>query len=80
MGNLAIRLQSLKKTLSWDSKNMKVTNIGADEKIRTTKLSPYSSDIVSNKVVNESRKWVEQNALEMSEEWIKHEYQNGWKL
>ncbi len=80
MGNLAIRLQSLKKTLLWDSENMKVTNIGADEKIRTAKLFPYSSDIVTNKVVNESRKWVEQNALEMSEEWIKHEYQNGWKL
>ncbi|MCK5279422.1 MAG: Gfo/Idh/MocA family oxidoreductase, partial [Cyclobacteriaceae bacterium] len=80
MGNLAIRLQSLKKTLLWDSENMKVTNIGADEKLRTAKLFPYSSDIVSNKVVNESRKWVEQNALEMSEEWIKHEYQNGWKL
>jgi len=80
MGNLAIRLQSLKKTLLWDSENMKVTNIGADEKIRTTKLFPYSSDIVSNKVVNESRKWVKQNALEMCNEWIKHEYQNGWKL
>ncbi len=80
MGNLAIRLQSLKKTLLWDSENLKVTNIGADEKIRTAKLFPYSSDIVSNKVVNESRKWVEQNALEMSKEWIKHEYQNGWKL
>ncbi len=80
MGNLAIRLQSLKKTLLWDSKNMKVTNIGGDEKIRTTKLFPYSSDVVSKKVANESRKWVEQNALEMSKEWIKHEYQNGWKL
>jgi hypothetical protein len=24
--------------------------------------------------------WVEQNALEMCNEWIKHEYQNGWTL
>ncbi len=80
MGNLAIRLQSLKKTLLWDSENMKVTNIGAEEKIRTAKLSPYSSDVVSKKVHNGSKKWMEQNALEMCEEWIKHEYQNGWSL
>jgi hypothetical protein len=80
MGNLAIRLQSLKKTLLWDSENMRVTNIGAEEKIRTAKLYPYSSDVVTNRVVNESRKWVEQNALEMCKEWIRHEYQNGWNL
>ena len=80
MGNLAIRLQSLQKTLEWDSKNMQVTNIGPDEKIHTAKLLPYSSDVVTNRVVNESRKWEEQNALEMCTEWIKHEYQNGWKL
>ena len=80
MGNLAVRLQSLKKTLLWDSENMKVTNIGPEEKIRTTKLSPFSSDIVTNQVERESKKWVEQNALEMSQEWVKHEYQNGWTL
>ncbi len=80
MGNLAVRLQSLKKTLLWDSENMKVTNIGPEEKIRTTKLSPFSSDIVTNQVERESKKWVEQNALEMSQEWVKHEYQNGWSL
>ncbi len=80
MGNLAVRLQSLKKTLLWDSENMKVTNIGPEEKIRTAQLFPYSSDVVSKGVDDASRKWVEQNALEMSQEWIKHEYQNGWTL
>ena len=80
MGNLAIRLQSLKKTLMWDSENMKVTNIGADEKIRTTKLFPYGSDVVSKKVDDQSRKRVTQNALEMSEKWIRHEYREGWSL
>lgn len=80
MGNLAIRLQSLKKTLLWDSEEMKVTNIGAEEKIKTAKLFPYSSDIVTNRVNNQARKWVEQNALEMCGEWIKHSYQNGWAL
>ena len=80
MGNLAVRLQSLKKTLHWDSENMRVTNIGSDETIRTAKLSPFSSDIVTRKVERESLEWVEWNALEMSKEWVKHEYQNGWKL
>ena len=80
MGNLAIRLQSLKKTLLWDNENMKVTNIGSDEKIRTTKLLPFSEDIVTRRVERASKKWVEQNASEMCNEWIKHEYQNGFKL
>jgi len=80
MGNLAVRLQSLKKTLLWDSENMRVTNIGADERIRTAKLSPFSSDIITRKVERESLEWVEWNALEMCDEWIKHEYHNGWEL
>lgn len=80
MGNLAIRLQSLNKTLLWDGENMRVTNIGPEEKIRTAKLSPYSSDVVTLKVDQESKDWIEQNALEMCNEWIKHEYHNGWSL
>lgn len=80
MGNLAIRLQSLKKTLLWDGENMKVTNISPNEKIRTAKLYPYASDIVTRKVDRQSQEWVEQNALEMCDEWIKHEYHNGWTL
>lgn len=70
----------MKKNLMWDAENMKVTNIRPDEKIKTAKLFPYSSDIVSKKVDDKSRKWEKQNALEMCNEWIKHEYQNGWKL
>ncbi len=80
MGNLAVRLQSLQKTLEWDSENMKVSNIGASETIRTAKLSPFSSDIVTRKVERQAQSWVEQNALEMSNEWIKHTYHNGWSF
>ncbi len=80
MGNLAVRLQSLEKTLLWDSENMQVTNIGSDEKIKTTNLSPFSEDIITRKVERASKEWVEQNALGMCEEWVKHEYHNGWKL
>lgn len=80
MGNLAVRLQSLEKTLLWDSEKMEVTNIGADEKLRTTKLLPFSSDIITKKVDDDSKQRVSWNALEMCNKWIKHEYQNGWKL
>ncbi|MBN1986147.1 MAG: Gfo/Idh/MocA family oxidoreductase [Prolixibacteraceae bacterium] len=80
MGNLAVRMQSLQKTLLWDSENMKVTNISPDEKLRTTKLSPYAEDIVTKKVDDQSKQRVEWNAQEMCEEWIKHSYQNGWSL
>ena len=80
MGNLAVRLQSLQKTLLWDGENMKVTNIGPDEKLRTTKLLPFSSDIITRKVEGESKKGVEWNAMEMANEWVRHEYQNGWKI
>jgi predicted dehydrogenase len=69
MGNLAVRMQSLQKTLTWDNKNMKVTNIGANEKLSTTKLNPDGND-----------KEIEWNALEKCNEWIKHEYRDGWKL
>ncbi len=80
MGNLAVRLQSLEKTLLWDGEKMQVTNIGADEKLRTAKLLPFSSYIVTKKVDDDSKNWVSWNALEMCNKWIKHEYQNGWKL
>jgi hypothetical protein len=80
MGNLAVRLQSLQKTLQWDSENMQVTNIGEDEKIRTAQLAPYASDVVTRQVEKDALTWVEHNAREMCNEWIKHDYENGWKL
>jgi hypothetical protein len=80
LGNLAVRLQSLQKTLLWDGETMRITNIGANEMIRTAELHPYSSDIVTRQVDRESKKLVEWNALEMCEEWIKHSYHNGYSL
>lgn len=80
MGNLAVRMQSLQKTLLWDSKNLKVTNISPDETLVTTKLLPYSSEIVTRRVDRQSKETVRWNAQEKCEEWIKHTYKNGWKL
>ncbi len=80
MGNLAVRMQSLQKTLLWDSDNLEVTNISSREKLVTTKLYPFSEDIVTRRVERQSKERVEWNAKEMCEEWIKHEYKNGWSF
>jgi len=80
MGNLAVRMQSLKKTLLWDSENMKVTNLSPNEKLVTTKLLPFSSDVVTRNVERKAKERVEWNAQEMCEEWIKHDYREGWSL
>jgi predicted dehydrogenase len=80
MGNLAVRMQSLGKTLLWDSNNMKVTNIASNEELITTQLSPFTSDIVTKRVDDQSKKSVKWNAQEMCEEWIKHKYRDGWKF
>lgn len=78
MGNLAVRMQSLQKTFLWDSENMKVSNLSPDEKLKTTKLLPFSSDVVTKKVDDQSKQEVEWNAQEMCKEWIKHTYRKGW--
>jgi hypothetical protein len=80
MGNLAVRMQSLQKTLLWDGENMKVTNISETEELTTTHLLPFESDIVTRKVERGSKQRVTWNAKEMCEEWIKHNYQNGYTL
>lgn len=78
MGNLAVRMQSLQKTFLWDNENMKVSNLSPDEKLITTKLLPFSSDVVTKSVDDQSKQRVEWNAQEMCEEWIKHNYRKGW--
>jgi hypothetical protein len=35
---------------------------------------------VTRQVERDAVTWVEQNALEMCNEWIKREYHNGYKL
>ena len=80
MGNLGIRLQSLQKTLLWDSEKMQVTNISPNEELTTAELTPFSSDIVTRSVEQKSQKWIKWNALNMCEQWIKHNYRPGWNL
>lgn len=71
-GNLAIRLQGLQRKIQWDGPNMKIKNIGPDEKLilltshtnyQNGKWTPYFYDETA-----------EANALETASGWINHKY------
>ncbi len=75
MGNLAVRLQDLKRTLKWDGENMEITNIDKDDEIRVV-----TSD--SFEVVNGDPKFDTSydtiNAQEAAKRYIKRPYRDGW--
>ena len=78
MGVLAVRLQSLNKTLEWDGINMQFKNIDDHEKIRlmisdgfTIKAGHPSFNARMSDMIN---------AKEFSAELIKHNYRVGWNL
>jgi predicted dehydrogenase len=77
MGNLAVRLQDLKKKLKWDGENMRITNIGPNEEIRVVTSDKFT-------VINGDPKfettYATINAKQAAEEYIKHTYREGWKL
>ncbi len=78
MGVLAVRLQSLNKELAWDGKNMKFTNIGADETIRIIKKDNFKIHDGHPTFDRDMTDPINANAF--AEELIKHNYRNGWKL
>ena len=77
MGVLAVRLQGLYRELLWDGENMKFTNISPTDTIKIITVDDF-------KVIDGDPKFDRQyatcNAKEMSEEWIRHTYQNGFNL
>jgi len=77
MGVLAVRLQDLKRKLLWDGENMRFTNISD-----TDKFSVMSSNKFT--VVDGDPKFDTQyasfNAKQTAEEFIKHNYRQGWSL
>lgn len=77
MGVLAVRLQDLKRTLLWDGENMRFTNISDSDKIKVVTVDKFE---VINGDPKFNRQHSEFNALEMSNELIKHTYRGGWSL
>ena len=78
MGVLAIRLQGLNKTLEWDGPNMRFTNIGPDETLRTVIKDGFK---IHNGHPTFDKTWTDPvNAQQFAAELIKHNYREGWKL
>jgi len=76
LGVLAVRLQSLKRKLTWDPVNMRFTNIGMNDRIRV--LTKDHFEIVDG----DPRFDKEYSTLPASEtvaEWIRHTYREGWE-
>jgi predicted dehydrogenase len=75
MGNLAVRLQDLKRTLQWDGENMEITNIGSEDEIRVVTSDEF-------KVVNGDPKfntsYDTMNAKEAAEQYVRRSYRDGW--
>lgn len=77
MGVLAVRLQSLDRELRWDGVNMKFTNISANDQLRVVKSDDFR---VIEGHPHFDTKYVNLPALETVEEYIKHNYREGWSL
>jgi len=77
MGNLAVRLQDLKRELKWDGEAMKITNISNSDEVSIVKSDTFSihAGHPSFDTKHETIK-----AKEFAEEMIRHEYRKGWKL
>ena len=63
MGNLAIRLQGLRRELEWDGEKMEFENIGTEETLQLITSKTDHGEV---------------NALEFTGEMIKHTYREGW--
>lgn len=75
MGNLAVRLQDLKRTLQWDGENMEITNIDKDDEIRVVTSDEFE-------VVNGDPKFETSyntiNAQQAAKRYIRRPYRKGW--
>ncbi len=69
MGNLAVRMQGLRKKLKWDGENMTFTNLSDEDKISFT-----------NGIPGAEPKKIELNAKQFAAELIKTSYRQGWDL
>lgn len=78
MGVLAVRLQALHKELHWDGINMKFTNIGDNETIKTVIKDGFT---IKDGHPSFNKDYTDPvNAKQFAEELIKHNYRAGWKL
>src|SRR5690606_23695808 len=77
MGVLAVRLQGLNRELLWDGEKMQFTNISDTDKLNIVSVDEFS---VIDGDPRFNRQFVELNAKDAANEWIKHTYNNGFSL
>lgn len=77
LGVLAIRLQSLNKSLKWDAQQMKFTNISETDIIKVITSNEFK---VIDGHPNFNTQYAKFNALEAASGYIKHKYREGWNL
>lgn len=77
MGNLAVRLQDLKRKLLWDGENMKITNLNNEDKIRVVTSDKFT---VINGHPHFDTQYATMDAKPAAEGYIKHIYRDGWAL
>jgi predicted dehydrogenase len=77
MGNLAVRLQDLKRKLQWDGENMRITNISEEDEIRVVTTDRFN---VIKGHPHFDTQYSTVLAKSAAEEYIKHTYRAGWEL
>ena len=77
MGNLAIRLQDLKKILQWDGEEMRMTNISDNENIRVVASNSFE---MKDGKPRFNTQYVTLPARASAEEWVRRTYREGWVL
>ena len=75
MGNLAIRLQDLRRPLQWDGNNMTITNIDENEQIRVVTTDTFE---VVDGDPKFNTNYATINAAQAARNYIKRPYRNGW--
>ncbi len=74
-GNLAVRLQDLRRVLEWDAENMEITNIDDKDEIRVVTSDTFEV-VDGDPKFNTQRTTL--NAKEAAAEYVKHSYRKGW--
>lgn len=77
MGNLAVRLQDLKRYLLWDGENMKITNISDEDEIRVVTTDKFT---VINGHPHFDTQYLTMKAKLAAEGYIRTVYREGWTL
>jgi predicted dehydrogenase len=77
LGVLAIRLQSLNRTLLWNAEKMEFSNISAGDELDIVTSNDFC---VEDGHPTFNKQFAKSNALQSAAGYIKHTYREGWNL